>query len=111
VFFNAEAELSLQKYLESRTDNNDALFVSSRKPYNRLCNKAIEDAVAKIANRVGMHVYPHKLRHTFATIGIRSGMSLENLQALMGHAKPETTTIYAHLCEADLQREHAKVYL
>lgn len=111
VFFNAEAELSLQKYLESRDDDNDALFVSVRRPHDRLHQKAIENIVTKVAKRANMHVYPHMLRHTFATSGLRGGMPLEKLQALMGHEKPETTLIYAKLDDFDLQREHQRVYV
>lgn len=100
VYFNAESELSLRKYLETRSDNDDALFVTLRKPYRRLCQKGLEDIISKVASRAGMHVYPHKLRHTFATHGLRSGMPLVKLQALMGHEKPETTMIYAKIGRA-----------
>ena len=110
VFFNAEAELSLRKYLESRTDDCDALFVTLRRPYHRVGRRAIENEIAKIAKRCGKHVYPHKLRHTFATSGLRGGMPLDKLQALMGHTKPETTLIYAKLDQTDLQREDIRVY-
>ena len=110
VFFNAESELSLRKYLESRKDDNDALFVSMRKPYNRLSDKTIENIITAVAKRANMHVYPHKLRHTFATSGLRGGMPLEKLQALMGHAEPRTTLIYAKLDMLDLQREHSRIY-
>ena len=110
VYFNAEAELTLRKYLESRTDNNDALFVTLRNPHRRLCYKAIEDVITKVANRAGLHVYPHLLRHTFATTGIHGGISIEKLQALMGHAEPKTTLIYAKLDNCDLQHEHQRIY-
>lgn len=110
VYFNAESELSLRKYLESRQDDDPALFVTDRNPHRRLCKKGLENTITKIAERAGLHVYPHKLRHTFATYGIRSGMPIEKLQALMGHSKPETTLIYAKLCDTDLRMEHARVY-
>ena len=110
VFFNAESELSLRKYFESRKDDNDALFVSIKRPYTRLCHKSIEDIITKVAKRAELHVYPHKLRHTFATSGLKGGMPLEKLQALMGHAKPETTLIYAKIDSSDLQHEHQRVY-
>lgn len=110
VFFNAESELTLRKYLETRTDDDPALFVTSRGPVRRLCLRAIENIVRKVAARADLHVYPHKLRHTFATSGLRGGMPLEKLQALMGHTRPETTLIYAKLSCADLQREHERVY-
>ena len=110
VYFNAESELTLRKYLESRTDDNEALFVTSRNPHNRMGVKSIENEISKIASRCGMHVFPHKLRHTFATSGLRGGMPLDKLQALMGHSKPETTLIYAKQDRTDLQREHSRVY-
>ena len=110
VFFNAEAEVSLRAYLESRTDNEDALFVNVRSPHQRLKPHALEIAISKIAKRAGLHVFPHKLRHTFATSGLRGGMPLEKLQKLMGHEKPDTTLIYAKIDQQDLQMEHQRVY-
>lgn len=110
VFFNAESEFSLRKYLESRTDNEEALFVTIRNPHRRMSTRTIQLIIKNIASRSSMHAYPHKLRHTFATHGLHSGVSLENLQALMGHADPKTTLIYAKLDYDDLQRAHSKAY-
>ena len=113
VFFNAESELTLRKYLESRDDDCSALFVSSRRPHHAVSTEAIQATIRKIRVRVdGIgKVTPHVLRHTFATTGIRSGVPLEQLQLLMGHTKPETTLIYANVDTTDLQRIHRKVYL
>ena len=110
VFFNAEAEVSLKKYLESRSDDNEALFVTIRNPHNRLGKRSVEFEIKNIASRTDFHAFPHKLRHTFATSGLNGGMSLEDLQALMGHAKPETTLIYAKIDTSRLQMEHSRVY-
>lgn len=110
VFFNAESELTLRKYLDTRTDNVDALFVSVKAPHNPIHAHAIENIIKDISKRTGLHVFPHKLRHTFATSGLRGGMPLEKLQILMGHAKPETTLIYAKLDRADIQSEHKRIY-
>lgn len=110
VFFDAESELTLRKYIASRDDDCEALFVSERKPHNRIKQKALENIISKIANRANMHVYPHKLRHTFATTCIRHGMPLEDLQTLMGHSNPKTTMIYAKLDNTDLQIAHRRVY-
>lgn len=110
VCFNAESELSLRKYLESRTDSDEALFVSERRPHGRLSARGIENVIRKVSVRAGMHVYPHKLRHTFATAGLRGGMPLEMLQTIMGHAEPRTTMIYAKLNQADVRREYARIY-
>lgn len=110
VFFNAESELTLRKYLETRHDDEDALFVTTRGTTRRLCTRGLQDIIRKVAERANMHVYPHMLRHTFATSGLRRGMPLEKLQALMGHSKPETTLIYAKIDNLDLQRAHEQVY-
>lgn len=110
VYFNAESELSLRKYLETRQDDCEALFVTIRRPHHRLGIRSIETEIGKIGRRCENHVFPHKLRHTFATSGLRGGMPLDKLQALMGHAKPETTLIYAKQDQTDLQREHSRIY-
>lgn len=110
VFFNAESELTLRKYLESRDDDNDALFVTIRKPHHRMGVRSLQSEIARISSRCDLHVFPHALRHTFATSGLRGGMSLDKLQALLGHSKPETTLIYAKLDISTVQMEHQRIY-
>ena len=46
----------------------------------------------------------HDLRHTFASQGAASGMSLQMIGALLGHKSPETTARYAHLTDDPLRR-------
>ena len=110
VYFNAEAELSLRKYLETRSDSNEALFVTVRNPHHRLGVHSIQNEIKRIADRSAMHVHPHKLRHTFATSSLHGGMPMDKLQALMGHSKPETTLIYAKQDQTDLRMEYSRVY-
>lgn len=112
VFFNAESELSLRKYLETRNDSNDYLFVCTREPHKQLSVRAIQLSIKSIASRIDINkkTTPHVFRHTFATTGIKRGMPLERLQALMGHSKLETTMIYAKLDFTDIQKEHQRVY-
>lgn len=49
------------------------------------------------------HVYPHQLRHTYATNLVNGGMSLEALMAVLGHVTPEMTLRYAHLASATIR--------
>ena len=110
VYFNAEAEVSVRAYLATRSDDTDGLFVSLCAPHQPIKTKALENIITKVSRRSGIHVFPHRIRHTFATAGLRSGMSLETLQTLLGHVKPETTLIYAKQDQLDIQREHQRIY-
>lgn len=112
VFFNAESELTLRRYLATREDSTPYLFVSKRSPHVQLGTRAMQLIIkdARIRSQITNHCTPHTLRHTFATYGIHAGIPLEQLQALMGHAKPETTLIYAKLDTSDLQHTHQQIY-
>ena len=111
VFFNAESEVSLKEYLSTRNDDCNGLFVSIRKPYHQIRSHALELIIKKISKRTGIKAYPHKLRHTFATHGIRSGMPLEKLQILLGHTNPKTTLIYVEQNKEDIQSDYSKSYV
>ena len=110
VYFNAESELSLKEYLKTRNDKTDALFVSTRAPHHPIKSHALENILKNVSKRSGLNVFPHRLRHTFATAGLRGGMPIEHLQRLLGHEDPKTTLIYAKLDQVDLQRDHQRVY-
>lgn len=112
VYFSPKAMYHLRKYLMSRTDNEDALFITERKPYHRLSNRGIQREIKKIAMMAGItkNVSPHTLRHTFATLTLNNGAELAAVQALLGHESPATTQIYAQLTE-EKKRETHKKYL
>lgn len=110
VFFNAESELSLKNYLRTREDDTPYLFVSDRKPHNQLGVKSIQNIFRNISERSNIKVTPHILRHTFATNGLRAGIPIDRLQAMMGHTRPETTLIYAKLDKSELQMEHQRAF-
>lgn len=110
VYFNDESKVSLREYLNSRKDNNPALWVSMKAPYHQLQSHALENIVKKVGERAGIHAYPHKLRHTFATVGLRNGVPLEKLQALLGHTNPQTTLIYAKQDNNQMHLEHQKAF-
>lgn len=110
VFFNDEAKVSLKAYIEKRGHISPALWTSTKAPHQQLKTHALEDIVRKVGERAGIKTYPHKLRHTFATVGLRNGMPLEKLQALLGHTNPQTTLIYAKLNSDLLQLEHQKAF-
>ena len=110
VFFNSEAEVSLKEYLRTREDSNRGLFVSEKKPYQQIGPHALEKIIKKVSDRTAIKAFPHRLRHTFATFGLRNGLSLEQLQLLLGHESPKTTLIYAQQNNEDIGHEYSKVY-
>lgn len=103
VCLTEEAAYHLRKYLQSRTDSNPALFVSLRAPHERLTAKAVQAMLRKLGNVAGIHAHPHKFRRTLLTDASARGMSLQELQAYAGHAKPETTMIYVTVRSAEVK--------
>ena len=96
-FLNAKAEVALRDYLNDRTDDNPALFIYERKPYDRLKKSGIELIIKRIMERtcdITTHVTPHIFRHTTATTAIDRGMNIVDVSKLLGHAKIETTMEY-----------------
>jgi integrase/recombinase XerD len=97
VFYSARAAIYLKKYLDSRKDNCEALFVTERQPSRRLSNRGIQREIAVIGKRAGIErrTHPHILRHTFATLMLNNGCPMSVLQDLLGHDDIQTTGIYA----------------
>lgn len=109
VYFDARTKIHLQNYLESRTDNNSALFVSLKEPHERLKIGGIEVRLREFGKRLGLQkVHPHKFRRTLATMAIDKGMPIEQLQQLLGHRKIDTTLQYAMVKQSNVKIAHRK---
>ena len=109
VYFDARTKLHLQQYLNSRTDNDEALFVSLRKPCERITIGGIESRLRKLGQNLHIHkVHPHKFRRTLATMAIDKGMPIEQLQRLLGHQRIDTTLQYAMVKQSNVKLAHKK---
>ena len=98
VYFNIKCNIWLKKYLANRIDDDPALFVTERAPH-RLSVRMIEYVVKRVSDQseAEAHIYPHVLRHSYATHLLNQGAPMEGVQTLLGHQKIETTRIYAEL--------------
>ena len=109
VYFDARTKLHLLDYLESRTDDNPALFVSLRAPYERVKIGCIETRLRELGKKLNIaKVHPHKFRRTLATMAIDKGMPIEQLQRLLGHQRIDTTLMYAMIKQSNVKIAHKK---
>ena len=109
AYFDARAKVHLQAYLESREDEDPALFVSLNRPHARLEVSGVETRLRKLGKLLDMpRVYPHKFRRTLATKAIDKGMPIEQVQVLLGHSKIDTTLCYAMVDQENVKRSHRK---
>lgn len=109
VYFDARTKIHLQNYLESRTDNNPALFVSLKAPHDRLLIGGVEAMLRGLGKNLNLtKVHPHKFRRTMATTAIDKGMPIEQVQRLLGHQKIDTTMHYAMVKQQNVKMAHRK---
>lgn len=109
VYFDAKTKIHLQKYLELRKDDNEALFVSLLNPHNRLQISGVEIRLRQLGRSLNIDkVHPHKFRRTLATKAIDKGMPIEQVQQLLGHQKIDTTLQYAMVNQSNVKISHRK---
>lgn len=109
VYFDARTKMHLQKYLDNRTDDNRALFVSLKQPFERLRIGGVEARLKDIGLQLGIQkLHPHKFRRTLATMAIDKGMPIEQLQQLLGHQRIDTTLQYAMVKQSNVKMSHRK---
>lgn len=109
VYFDARTKIHLQNYINSRNDENKALFVSIKRPYNRLTIGAIEMIIRNLGKQLDIpKAHPHKFRRTLATKAIDKGMPIEQLQKLLGHQKIDTTLQYAMVKQSNVKIAHKR---
>ena len=103
-YFSAAAALYLGKYLDSRDDDDPALFVGMFRPHARLQASGVEIMVRSLGKRVGVeNAHPHRFRRTMATNCLKKGMDIEEIQLLLGHENINTTLIYAKVDKEKLR--------
>jgi site-specific recombinase XerD len=118
VYFSDRAVRQLKKYLDTRNDDDKALFINYRaKKENdqspaRLTVRSMERMVEKYSRMAGLpiKVTPHVLRHTLATDLLNQGADLRTVQEILGHQSVATTQIYTHVTNKHLRDIHRQFH-
>ena len=109
VYFDARTKIHLRNYINSRNDDNVALFVSLDAPHDRLNISGVEIRLRQLGRKLGINkVHPHKFRRTVATKAIDKGMPIEQVQSLLGHSQIDTTMHYAMVNQNNVKESHRK---
>jgi len=108
VYINDACASAINAYLTVRKNmtsaDNRALFLSSRR--SRISTSTIHALVKKHLSHAGLDstkFSSHKLRHTAATLMLKSGVDVRTLQELLGHEHLNTTQIYTHVENSSLK--------
>lgn len=110
-YLNAKSVLAIHAYLATREDHCEYLFVNDfGVNKHKVSAKSLQTIVRKVADRtdVAAHVTPHVFRTTSSTHALDSGMPIEQVQRILGHAKIQTTLRYAKINDAEVKRSHQK---
>ncbi|SDO78847.1 tyrosine-type recombinase/integrase [Halobacillus aidingensis] len=116
VYFSIKCGIWLKKYLNSRDDMNTSLFVTERRYKSeggqprKMSIPQLRWVIKRIARRAGIeNVYPHKLRHSYATHLLNNDAPMEVIQSFLGHSNIKTTYLYAQL-SGERRRQLYKKY-
>lgn len=109
VYFDAKSKIHLKNYIESRKDNNQALFVTLNAPYERLKISGVEIRIRELGRGLNLEkIHPHKFRRTMATRAIDKGMPIEQVQKILGHSQIDTTMQYAIVNQNNVKASHRR---
>lgn len=109
VYFDAKAKVHLKEYIETRRDNNEALFVTLDAPHDRLKISGVEIRLRKLGRELNLdRIHPHKFRRSMATRAIDKGMPIEQVQKILGYSQIDTTMQYAMVNQNNVKSAHQK---
>ena len=107
VFFDDVSALMLRRYLDSRTDEEVALFVG--KGTSRMTPGGIRAMLRNVASNAHVdNVHPHRFRRTLATNLINHGMQIQEVAAVLGHDKLDTTMKYVYVDKTNVKNAYTK---
>ena len=107
VYIDAVTGMVLKEYLDTRDDDNPALFIGIRN--ERLLPDGVRTMLKNVGKRAGVtHVHPHKFRRTEITELANRGMPIEQIKTLAGHEKIDTTLGYVKIDQLNVKNSYRK---
>jgi integrase/recombinase XerC len=107
-FIDHRTQVYIMTYLRMRTDSNPALFLSQTGKRIRPLN--IQEVFEHLSHVTGIKATPHTLKHSFCTDLLRNGANLRHVQRLAKHKSIQTTEIYTHVMDYELQELHKQFH-
>jgi integrase/recombinase XerD len=105
-FLDERTKVLTALYLEQRTDNHAALFMTDYS--SRMTPGTVQETFRRLRRVSGIECHPHTLRHSYATNLMDNGMHIYTLSRLMGHSSIQTTSVYLHVTDPQLKSEYDK---
>ena len=107
VYLSEVAGMMIREYLDTRRDDNEALFVGQR--HERILPGGVRIMLNKLAEKAGVeHVHPHKFRRTLATELTRRGMPIQEVARILGHEKIDTTMRYIAMNKEQVKADYRR---
>lgn len=100
-FLDGRTRTLLDLYLETRTDNHPALYLTDSG--KRITPGVIQETFKSVRKKSGVDAHPHTLRHSFATDLLKNNANMRYVQVMLGHSSLQTTQMYTHVVDNDLQ--------
>lgn len=101
VYLDDAAAVHLDLYLRERCDADPALFVGQR---GRMTDAGVRQLLKEVAGRAGVeNCHPHRFRRTLATGLIDHGMAIQEVAAVLGHDKVDTTMTYVYVDQTKVE--------
>lgn len=108
-FTDMRTRVFIESYLSKRKDGNPALFTSDQTK-GRVSKGTVQEVFRRATARAGFTkpIYPHMMRHSFATNLLRNNTNLLYVSKFLGHSSVQTTEMYTHVVNEDLRRLYAE---
>ncbi len=120
VYLTERSKFYLERYLQTRKDEFQALFIpyrglkkSSQNPYDmRISVNYLQSKIKEYRIRLGINIPPsaHSFRHGFATYLVENGANPATIQHLLGHESLQTTSRYVHPSDRLAQKSHKEFH-